>query len=503
MKSFLTRILWIFSILVASLSFSSLDAHAETTRPNFVFIIADDVSPDDLACYAKSPVKTPNIDRLAVEGRLFERAYLTCSSCSPTRCSIITGRYPHNTGAPELHMPLPAGQFMFPQALREAGYFTVLAGKNHMGPAVDAAFDEITPPAGPGGEQRWVRHLRERPRDKPFFMWFASTDAHRDWQATDADPKYDPADVVVPPFLIDGPETRQDLAHYCHEISRLDRFIGNVVEELKRQGIAENTYVIFTADNGRPFPRCKTRLYDSGIQTPFIVWRPGTIKPAPTESIISVIDLAPTLLQLAGVPLDPRLQGVSIEPILADPAATVRDYAFSEHNWHVGQAHERSVRDGRWLYIRNAYPQIRNECVESGPEFPAGKELWDYHAAGKLNADQGDIFLEPRPKEEFYDVQADPQQLDNLLDTAKHPQNASAAQQPHENPHRLLSTLLDQWTAETGDTVPKNPTPGVPVTGRGQGMNAGFQHLELPGAAKNASSINGPGPVRDIEPHSP
>ena len=496
MKSFLTRIPWISFVFVLSLSFSSSNARAETAQPNFVFIIADDVSPDDLACYAKSPVQTPNLDRLAAEGRVFDRAYLTCSSCSPTRCSIITGRYPHNTGAPELHMPLPADQFMFPAALRVAGYFTVLAGKNHMGPAVSAAFDKITPPRGPGGEQQWVKHLRERPKDKPFFMWFASTDAHRDWKTTDADPTYDPADVVVPPFLVDGPLTRQDLADYYHEISRLDRFIGNVVEELKQQGVAENTYIIFTSDNGRPFPRSKTRLYDSGVKTPFIVWRPGTIKPGRTESIISVIDLVPTLLQLADVAIDPRVQGVSFEPILADPAATTRDDAFSEHNWHVGQAHERSVRDGRWLYIRNAYPAIRSECVESGPEFPAGKELWDYHAAGKLNADQGDVFLQPRPKEEFYDVQADPHQLDNLLDNAKHPQNASAAQQEHENPHLQLSNLLDQWTAETGDTVPTNPTPSRPVTGRGQGMEPEFRHRELPGEARGASKINAGGPVR-------
>ena len=168
-----------------------------------------------------------NLDRLAAEGEVFDRAYLTTSSCSPTRCSIITGRYPHNTGAPELHMPLPAGQFMFPQALREAGYFTALAGKNHMGPAVDAAFDVITPGTGPGKERDWVQRLRERPQDKPFFMWFASFDAHRDWQTTE-DTLYDPAKVVVPPFLVDGPLTRKDLADYYHEISRLDRFIGKV-----------------------------------------------------------------------------------------------------------------------------------------------------------------------------------------------------------------------------------------------------------------------------------
>lgn len=383
-------------------------------------------------------------------------------------------------------MALPAGQFMFPEALRAAGYFTALAGKNHMGPAVEAAFDEITLPAGPGGEQKWVEQLRTRPRDKPFFMWFASNDAHRNWQTTPEDPHYDPADAVVPPYLVDGPLTRKDLADYYHEISRLDRFIGKVRAELERQGVAENTYIIFTADNGRPFPRCKTRLYDSGTKTPFIVWRPGTIKPARTEAMISVIDLAPTVLELAGVKVDPRVQGVSFAGVLAKPQAAGRDYAFAEHNWHVGQAHGRSVRNGKWLYIRNAYPEIRSECVESGPQFPAGQELWDAHAAGKLNADQGDVFLQPRPAEELYDVESDPDQLRNL-----------AADPEHGATLARLRAKLDQWTMETGDTVPTKPTLGVPVVGQGQGMNPEFQRGEIPGAAKDASSINAPGPVRD------
>ncbi len=492
MRSFLTTASRFIVVLVASSWFNSLNAHAESARPNFVFIIADDVSPDDLPCYAPSPLKTPHLDQLAAEGLVFDRAYLTCSSCSPTRCSIITGRYPHNTGAPELHMPLPADQFMFPRALREAGYFTVLSGKNHLGPHVAAAFDQITPGRGPGKEGDWVKHLRERPQDKPFFMWFASYDAHRGWQSTEQDPVYDPAEAVVPPFLIDGPQTREDFAAYYHEISRLDRFVGKVVDELKRQGIAENTYIIFTADNGRPFPRCKTRLYDSGVKTPFIVWRPGTIKPGRTESLASVIDIAPTVLQLAGVAIDSRVQGVSLEPVFAKPQAAVRDYAFSEHNWHVGQAHERSVRDGRWLYIRNAYPALQSLCVESGPAEPAGRELWMGYAAGTLKPEQGDVFLQPRPAEELYDVEADPHQLNNLLTDPR-----QAAE--HEADRVRLRQLLDRWTEETGDTVPTNPTPGANVVGRGQGMGKNFKHLELPGEAKNANGINAPGPVASVE----
>lgn len=473
------------SLTVVCLLTLALTAAADQ-RPNFVFIIADDVSFDDLAAYSNSTTKTPNIDSLAAEGVVFDRAYLTTSSCSPTRCSIITGRYPHNTGSPELHMPLPAGHYLFPQALREEGYYTVLAGKNHMGPEIRPAFDKVTDPKGPGGERQWVQHLKQRPKDKPFFMWFASTDAHRDWQTTDIDPHYDPKDVVVPPYLFDGPITRQDLADYAHEISRLDRFVGDVRKELEREGVAENTYIIFTADNGRPFPRCKTRLYESGTKPPFIVWRPGTVKPGRTSSLISVIDIAPTILSLAGVELDARLQGVSFAPILADPQATVRDYAFAEHNWHVAQAHERSVRHGDWLYIRNAFPEIQSVAAESGPVFPAGKELWAAHDAGKLNAAQQDVFLKPRPAEELYEVKEDPHQLHNLVAKSEHAATLA-----------MLRGVLDRWVDETGDSVQRRATPGVELGGGRQHVQPEFKRGDMPGADRNAMGVNAPGPIRN------
>ena len=330
-------------------------------RPNFVFILADDISVDDLGCYGNPDVRTPNLDRLAADGLSFDNAYLTTSSCSPTRSSLITGRYPHNTGAPELHVPLPSGQFLFPQALREAGYYTVLSGKDDMGDHADIAFEKLSRGGGPGGERDWVKILRDRPRDRPFFCWFASHDAHRPWQKSKDAPQYDPADLTLPPYLFDGAATRRDLAEYYHEVSRLDGVVGRIRAEIERQGIADSTYLVFCSDNGRPFPRCKTRLYDSGIKTPLIVWCPGEVKPGRTDSLISVIDLAPTFLELAGVPGDKRLQGVSLTKVFDDPAATVRDYAFAERNWHVYAAHERMVRCGDWLYIRNAFPQAQSD----------------------------------------------------------------------------------------------------------------------------------------------
>jgi len=139
-------------------------------RPNIVFFIADDVSQDELGWYGHPVIKTPHIDSLSANGMRFDNAYLTTSSCSPSRCSIITGRYPHNTGAPELHVRLPQQQVRFPELLREAGYYTVLSGKNHMFGNKDRAFDRITGGGGPGKEEDWVGHVKDRPKAKPFFL---------------------------------------------------------------------------------------------------------------------------------------------------------------------------------------------------------------------------------------------------------------------------------------------------------------------------------------------
>ncbi|HOC70919.1 MAG TPA: sulfatase-like hydrolase/transferase, partial [Candidatus Hydrogenedentes bacterium] len=250
---------------LASLLPVSVSSAAQDTRPNFVFILADDVSWDDLGCYGNTGIKTPHLDRIAREGLRFQNAYMVTSSCSPSRCSMITGRYPHNHGAPELHTELPLDQVTFPQRLRDTGYHTVLSGKNHMGD-VRRAFEVISKGKGPGKEEDWVTQLRERPQEKPFFCWFASTDAHRDWQFDENAPRYATKDVTVPPYLFDGPKTREDFTGYYHEISRLDHYVGAVCEELERQEVLDNTYLVFCADNGRPFPRCKTRLYDSGIK---------------------------------------------------------------------------------------------------------------------------------------------------------------------------------------------------------------------------------------------
>lgn len=454
---------------------------AETQRPNFVFILADDVSWDDLGCYGNAKIKTPHLDGIAKQSLRFNNSYLTTSSCSPSRCSMITGRYPHNHGAPELHTALPLDQTTFPQLLRDAGYYTVLSGKNHMG-NVSRAFDLISKGEGPGKEGDWATLLQQRPKDKPFFCWFASTDAHRDWQYSDEAPRYASEEVNVPPYLCDGPMTREDLAGHYHEISRLDYYVGQVLDELKRQEVLDTTYLVFCADNGRPFPRCKTRLYDSGIKTPLLAYAPGRIRPGQTNSLVSAVDFAPTFLALAGVNRPPSVQGTSFAAVLKDPEAVTRNIAFAEHNWHVFQAHERMVRQGDWLYIRNAWPERQNLCIESSPEFPAGRELWDAEARGELLPHQRDIFAVPRAREELYNVTSDPDQMRNL-----------AEDPAHESSLQNMRHWLDQWIQETGDTIQENPT-GDRQDAYGV-KKSGFKVNEFPGAARNAQYIHASGPV--------
>jgi N-sulfoglucosamine sulfohydrolase len=470
-----------FIIFLATIGLISL-AHAK--QPNFILFITDDISWDDLGCYGNKVAKTPHLDRMAREGMLFHAAYLSISSCSPSRCSLISGRYPHNTGAAELHTTLPMEQPVFPEALRAAGYYTALSGKHHMGKAVNRGFDKVSGGKGPGKEEDWVPMLQERPKDKPFFFWFASSDAHRGWKINKDAPTYKPEEVEVPPYLFDGPATRKDLAEYLHEVSRTDHYLGELRAELKRQGIERDTYIIYMADNGRPFPRCKTRLYDSGIRTPFLIARPGTIAPAVTDSLISSIDISATILELAGAKKDPRIQGVSFAAILQNPKATVRDYVFAEHNWHVFQAHERMVRWKDWVLIRNGYPARQNLCMESDPTFPAGRELWAMETAGQLQPAQRDIFLKPRPALELYDLRNDPHQLRNLIANKKHASMLSD-----------LVRVLDRWAEDTGDTVPKNPTNDRQDAHGKRTKN--HKRGTMPGEERGATKINNPGPIKE------
>ncbi len=440
--------------------------------PNIVLIIADDLAWDDCGAYGNKKIKTPNIDRLAREGMRFDRAFVTASSCSPSRASLITGRYPHNTDAEELHWPLPARQVTFVEELKASGYWTAAAGKWHLGSAVRDRFDVVSEadpsgfqlPVGKDARQRmtaggsgvaqsgcdqWVPVLRDRPRDRPFFLWLASLDPHRDYQPGAIPEPHRPEEVIVPPYLPDVPEVRKDLALYYDEIGRLDHYIGEVLAELDRQGVAGETLVLFLSDNGRPFPRCKTTLYDSGIRTPFLIRGPGHIRPGSRcGSLISTIDIAPTVLRLAGIEPGPTFQGKDLSPLLKDPAAKVREFVFAERNWHDYTAHGRAGRSERFKYIRNDdrdMPLTPPADAVRSPSLQAMRRLRD---AGKLTPAQRACFVSPRPAEELYDLDADPDELVNLVGDPKLAEVLGG-----------MRGALSVWQRETGDILPESLSP--------------------------------------------
>lgn len=413
-------------------------------KPNFIVFIADDMAWDDCGAYGHPKIQTPNLDQLAVDGMKFNHAYLTCSSCSPSRASIITGRYPHSTGAHQLHLPLPESQVTFVEQLKESGYYTASAGKWHLGTPTESKFDHVTTKLN-----QWVATLKARPKDKPFFMWFAFTDPHRPYQRNIIDRPHSNEDVIVPPYLPDTPEVRDDLALYYDEITRLDGVVGRVRDELKNQAVASNTVIIFLSDNGRPFPRCKTTVYDSGIRTPWIVSWPEKIKGGGvSDSLISSVDLAPTVLELAGLPVSETYQGKSFKPILEKPAATTRTHVYAEHNWHDFEDFGRAVRSPRFKYIRNFYPDLPGTPPADAVRSETYLKMRELRDAQKLNAVQSVCFQAPRPEEELYDVVADPHELNNL-----------AGKPEFKKIQQELRATLDQWQEETHDRLPRTRRP--------------------------------------------
>jgi arylsulfatase A-like enzyme len=467
----------------------SINLYGEDKKPNIILFIADDVSWDDFGCCGNKDVQTPNIDKLASRGLRFTNVYLTASSCSPSRNSIITGRYPHNTGAAELHTQPPVEMVSFPEILREHHYYTGQAGKFHMGKYAERGFDVMhqkDTDMGDGGEKNWLKVLRDRPKDKPFFLWLASKDAHRRWGPNPFSGTHDPQSMTPPFYLANGDDTKKDLAQYYDEIKRFDYYVGEIFNELNNQDIRENTLIIIMADNGRPFPHGKTRVNDRGMKTPFIIYWPDKVRSngAVCESLISAIDIGPTILFFAGIEVPASFQGQSFDQLITNPEKEFRNFIFAEHNWHDYEAHERMVRNNKYMYIRNARPFQPQLGPADAIGSPSYEDLLRLKAQGNLSAIQADYFSSPRPQEELYDCQRDPFQLVNI---ASVPENQTALQE--------MRGILNQWMESTGDNVPNTLTkdwylmePGYIKTSD-HGVRG-----EMPGAALDATKNNNKGP---------
>jgi arylsulfatase A-like enzyme len=430
----------LLTLLLAAGAIRPAATQQRSDYPNMVVYVADDLGWRDTGVYGNPAVGTPAIDRIARSGLLVRYAFVTSPQCSPSRISILTGRFPHTTRTEDLHTPTPAGVRILPSYLQAAGYFTGMMAKTHLGPEAERQFQWYSPETAPT-----LPAFLDSAGTRPFFLWVAFHEPHRPYDTTAA-PKHSPTRTALTPYLVDTRATRTDIARYYDAIATMDRKIALMTEELERRGLAGNTLVVFLSDNGAPFPREKGTLYDGGTRTPLLLAWPGVIRPGTVYDggPVSLVDLMPTLLEVAGVSPDPLVQGRSFRAMLDAPGSyTPERYVFTERNWHDCDEHQRAVRAGRWKLIRTdaytALPLCTAADIGMSPSFQALRARAS-SAPARLTPAQRRLFEAPRARLELYDLEADPWEVTNL---AADPAQAGRA--------RSLAAVLQQWIEDTDD----------------------------------------------------
>ncbi|MGV3486470.1 MAG: sulfatase [Planctomycetaceae bacterium] len=410
---------------VCSLSvvvFAALAARA-ADRPNILWISCEDMSPN-LGCYGDAHAVTPNLDRLASEGVKFTRAFTPAGVCAVVRSGVITGMYPVSIGSQHMRSRIipPEEVRCFPELLRAAGYFCTNREKT------DYQFE---PPASAWDRQgKDHQDWRER-RDpeQPFFSVINLTmthesqirhpsSAHDKVLAQIGNAAHDPNRVVdtLPAYLPNTPASRKDWAWYQDNITLMDKEAGDILKRLEDDGLTRSTIVVFWSDHGMGLPRGKRWIYDSGTHVPLIVRWPGNVDAASTrEDLVSVLDLAPTMLSLAGVEVPKSMHG---RVILGEQRSDEPDYLFF-HRDRMDEVFEtqRGARDRRWRYIRNYEPE--KPYAQHLDYMDLMPTMIDWRAAAKagtLTPPQSLWFASTKPIEELYDTQKDRWEVNNLAD---------------------------------------------------------------------------------------
>ena len=393
---------------------------AQSDRPNILWITCEDTGPH-LGCYGDKYARTPNLDALAARGARYRMAWSNAPVCAPARTAIIAGMYPNSTGGEHMRsqVRMPEGMTMYPCHLREAGYYVTNNAKEdynleHTG----KVWNESSPRA----------HWRKRATGQPFFSIFNFITTHesqirkRPHKAVS-----DPAKVRVPAYHPDTPEVRQDWAQYYDNIATMDGQAGEVLKQLEQDGLSDSTIVFFYGDHGAGMPRGKRWPYNSGLQVPLIVYVPEKWKALAPEGyapggqigrLVSFVDLAPTLLSIVGVKPPEYMQGRSF---MGRHTAAAPEYLFGLR----GRMDERvdcvrSATDGRYVYLRHFMPhRIYGQHIAYLWEMPTTQVWKKQFDDRKLNGAQ-QAFWKEKPSEELYDLQTDPDEINNLAASPKH-----------------------------------------------------------------------------------
>lgn len=458
-------------------------AVAAAERPNVLLVLSDDHSAAHVGCYGNTDVKTPNLDRFAAEGVRFDRAYVTCPQCVPSRASIMTGRSPVAVQMTRFSAPLPREIPVFPELLRAGGYFAGVAGRTYHldGSALPEESKRVfdrerlrtfadrldfvkTAGKGPVILSQFREFLDRVPRGKPFVLQLGFSDPHRPLDRDAVPHPHDPSALKLPAHYPDTPAVREDFARYYDEIARLDGDFGAVLAELKTRGLDGNTVVLFMGDNGASQLRGKGTLYEFGVRVPLIVRWPGTTRPGTSSPVlVSGEDLAPTLLLAAGAPVPPEMTGRSFLPVLRGEPFGGRDHVFAERGAHGSALPTNSanfdlgrcVVTKRHKLIYNALWQIPYTPVDFAGD-PFWNELKQRNRDGKLSPALAKLYFAPtRPMFELYDLESDPAEMHNLAGT----DGARAVE-------KELKGVLQEWMILQRDFVPLPvPPPARPARG--------------------------------------
>lgn len=442
----------VFGIAIYLVSFCPQNVKAQnntTRRPNILWLSVEDMSPW-LNCYGDSTVPTPNIDRLAREGVRYDKAFSTAGVCAPSRCAIITGMYqtsvgghnmrtfniyPEVEGVPRNYSIVPPPEVKaFPEYLRAAGYYCT----NN----VKTDYQFIAPPTV-WDESSNTAHYKNRAEGQPFFAIFNSTITHESqvWTRSDRPLRVSPDKVTVPPFYPDTDSVRRDIARFYTNISEMDDWVGERLRELEESGEMDNTIIFFWSDHGSGLPFYKREITDRGMWSALIVRYPdkrnaGTV----VTDLVSFVDLAPTVLSLAGIKPPDHMQGQAFAG--AYQARKPRQYVFGARDrMDIPVDRVRSVRDDKFRYVRNFNPHLpAYQDIPYRLQQPLMREIIRYRDQGKLNSVQQQWFKAPRDAEELYVLSEDPYELNNVANDPRYQKDLNR-----------LRKVMEKWIRDTND----------------------------------------------------
>ncbi len=404
------------------------------------------MSPEHLESYGGTGGKTPHLNALAAESLQYMNAFSTAGVCSPSRAALITGAYQTAIGA--MHMRtlapsaaagdayppgfkgystlLPEGMYPYPVYLRQAGYYVTNNSKEDY---------QFRSPAGMWDDSSAKAHWRNRTDPgQPFFSIFNFTTTHESqvWMRENEDLLVHPDSVTVPPVYPDDSVSRRTLARFITNVMRMDRQVGEVIAQLKEDGLYENTVIFFYSDHGDGMPYFKRELYDRGLKVPLLIKAPFLKPGTKTDELVSFVDFGPTLLSLAGIPIPETMQG---QAFLGEQKSEPRKYIFAGRDRMDSEYDRvRAVSDGRYKYIRNYLPEKPNyQHIRYRLQNPLMGHLLELHEKGLLDKNQDRWFALSKPLEELYDTQSDPWEFVNLAEDERYADKLAELRQVHED----------------------------------------------------------------------